>query len=200
MADPGHICVLGGSFDPVHIGHLILADRARHALGVTTVTLMPAARSPGKAPSNASDGARLEMLARAVEGHGWLRVSDLEIRRGAPSYTIDTVGELLRLNPGSMVTWVVGMDQFAALHRWHRADDLVKLCGFAVACRPGLREASEQAAKQMALKVVPRAWIDMPMLDISSSDIRSRIGAGLPVTWMVPDAVLAVIAARGLYR
>jgi len=204
MPNSTTICVLGGSFDPVHIGHVVLAARAREALGVDTVTLMPTARSPQKGHANADDAARLEMLRAVAAGLPWMRVSELEIRRGAPSYTIDTVIALRKESPGATIVWVVGADQWASLHSWHRAQELASLCQFAVAKRPGAPKLDlSNLFKLLGVDATSRliaASIDMPQLDISSSDIRSRLANNLSVDGLVPNAALDVIRARGLYQ
>ncbi len=211
LANP--LVVLGGSFDPPHIGHLLLASLAGHAIGVPEVLLMPANRSPGKSPPLASAADRLSMLEAAcgdLEGGHFadstaevsLVPSELELTRGGISYTIETVEQLAAT--GRQVVWVIGSDQAAQIDRWHRWRDLVWLCRFAVAERPGSDQSwfnkfAAVVGNQVAEQAIA-ARIAMPALDLSSSEIRRRLGAGEPVRWMMPDATLGVIQSRGLYQ
>lgn len=208
MSNRATIAVLGGSFDPPHIGHLVLASRAREALGVDRVALMPAAESPGKGTDQGHpkppSSVRLELARAAASGVPWLDVFDNELRRTGPSFTIETVEELRRLNPESDVVWIIGSDQAARLHTWHRAAELVQICGFAVAVRPPHGDVPMGAVEALVGAKVAAdcvaARVEMPLLDVSSREIRRRIAEGKSVEWLVPDAVLTVIRQHGLYQ
>jgi len=135
---------------------------------------------------------RLAMVAAAVAGHDGLEACDLEIRRGGPSYTVDTLEELARLHPGAELHLIVGQDQAANLDTWERADDLRALATLVVVRRPGV-EGGGPPAGWRAIEV------EVPRLEVSSSDIRRRAAEGAPLDWLVPDEVVRLARDRGLY-
>lgn len=195
--------ILGGTFDPPHIGHLWLATLAADSLGLDHVLLMPAARPPHKsrkAISNAAD--RVMMTRLAISGDARLDLSLVEMERPGPSYTVDSLAEL-RADLGEQVGLVLIMasDSFAEIDTWREPDRLLQLAEWAIGPRPGaampdpgaLRERFGPAAARIHL-------LDGPSLDLSSSDIRARVAAGRPIRYLVPRAVEELITARGLYR
>jgi nicotinate-nucleotide adenylyltransferase len=196
--------ILGGSFDPVHIGHIAAAEAARDVLDLDEVLLVPAASSPHK-PGGPHAGAedRFAMVLLACRGRRGLVAEDLELHRPPPSYTIDTVRELQHREPETRWVLLLGADALSEFPRWRAASAIAALAEVAVITRPGApvpvapRPASADAAGESA-EVWPRIlYAATP--DVSSSEVRRRVAAGLPVIDLVPDDVEAYIAARGLY-
>lgn len=197
---------LGGSFDPVHLGHLVLAEAAREAIGLDRIVLMVAGAPPhktGRALASAAD--RVEMARRAVAGHPGYAVDDRETRREGPSFTIDTVRELRAgLAPDDRLYWIVGSDTLPDLPGWKDGRELLDLVTFVTAARPdhdvgaaldSLRpEIGDEVVLRLAAHVVP-----MPAIGISSTGIRRRVRDGASIRWLVPDAVRAWIRERSLY-
>lgn len=188
------IGVLGGTFDPPHIGHVGIAHRVRSALGLDEVLFVVAHDPWQKSGSRTVTAAphRLAMVEAAVSGEEGLRCCPLEIERGGPSYTVDTLEELRRLEPAAILVLIVGADAAAQLDTWHRPEDLPGLARLAVVDRPGMPPAA-----------APPAWdvvhVEGLPEDISSSTVRRRVAAGEPVGQLVPDGVLRYIAEHGLY-
>lgn len=183
--------LLGGTFDPPHIGHLALAQAAWEQLAVDTVTFLPAGDPWQKTDRGRLTPAvvRAEMVEAAVAGTPYFGVDRREIEREGPTYTWDT----LQSFEGEEPVLVLGADTAAGLPSWHRADRLIDTVEIAVVARPGTpRDLVERAA--------PAArWLEMPALDISSTELRTWIGRGYSARFLVPDAVLDVIAGHGLY-
>jgi nicotinate-nucleotide adenylyltransferase len=187
--------VLGGSFDPPHIGHLILAQEAWWGLGLDEVRLVPAARSPLKdrGPAFGAE-ARCRMVARAIEGHAALTLSRAELDRGAPSYTVDTLEGFAAAEPEAALWLVLGGDQLLDLGRWREPARIVTLARLAVAARADDdRGALRRAADALAPGRVD--WIDMPRVDVSSTMVRERLRAGAPVRYLLPPGVEEVARA-----
>jgi nicotinate-nucleotide adenylyltransferase len=185
--------ILGGTFDPIHLGHLAAATKAIDALDLDRVLLVvandPWQKSPTRTISPAEE--RLEMVARSVASVPRVEASDLEIRRGGPSYMIDTVAEL-EAEQGVHDPWIiVGADLAATLDTWERADELARRVRIAVLSRPG------------SPLFVPEGWravaIEGDDVDISSSDVRRAVAAGEDIASKVPQAVIEHLARRNLY-
>ncbi len=193
-----NIGLYGGSFDPVHNGHLILARDAVEQLGLSRLIFIPAAISPhklGRAPG-APGGWRLRMLQAAVAGEERFAVDGLELERAGPSYTVDTIHALrAQAPPGATFFYLIGEDNLPLLHTWHRIDELRALVRFVVCRRhaPNL-PAGQAPATGDAFPVVTR-WVD-----ISSTEIRNRVANGRQIRYLVPEAVDAIITAEQLYR
>ena len=195
MTGPAHrIGIFGGTFDPVHRGHLEVAEAVRQALALDRMLLVVANQpwqKEGTRPvTPAAD--RYAMVEAATEGYPGLEPSRLELDRGGPSYTVDTVDELHRAHPGSELVLVIGSDVVPDLPTWREAGRLAGEVTLAVVGRPGAAAAP-----------VPPGWrsVGVPVapLDVSSTDLRARLDAGLPVDGLVPGAVMRCIARRGLY-
>ena len=197
---------LGGTFDPIHLGHLALARAARSSLDLDEIVFVPAARPPhklGRPISPAND--RLAMVELAVEGEPATSVSRLELDRSGPSYTVDTVAAMLdeaaRNEREIDITVILSAESFADLPDWHAADRLVELATIAVAPRPGhpLPDPTTLADKLPGL--VGRLLVIHDTLpDISASAIRARVAAGRPIDHLVPPRVAAYIEEHHLYR
>lgn len=196
----GAVGVLGGAFNPPHLGHLLLAQEAIDALGLDELILMPTGVAPHKRidPEPGTE-MRLEMTRRAVAGAERMRASALEVEREGPSYAYRTL-ELLRDElPGSDLIFVMGADVAAGLGGWRRPERVLELARVAIAEREGVHRGDVDATLA-ALGASERAEVvSMPAVGISSSMVRERIAAGRPVRWMVPDAVLGLIEEHGLY-
>ncbi|MCX7620516.1 MAG: nicotinate-nucleotide adenylyltransferase [Acidimicrobiales bacterium] len=192
---PPRLGVFGGTFDPPHIGHLVAAVNARYALGLDRV-LFVVANEPwqkvGARPVSPA-AVRLEMVRAAVEGVEGLEPSDLEIKRGGPSYTVDTLDELASMNPGCELFLILGWDAASSINTWERAERLASLASIVVVDRPHSEPLQ-----------LPTGWtwthVDIPQLDISSTDLRRRVGEGRPIDFLVPPGVISCIAEHCLYR
>jgi len=201
------IVLFGGTFDPVHNGHLIVARHLAERLGLERMTLLPAARPPHKAPACVSGAHRVEMLRRAIEGEHVFEVSELELSREGPSYTIDTIQAVReRSGPGASVSLVIGADMLAELPDWHRAEEVVEAAEIIVARRPPWHLRMEEVFASLAVALsarqverIRRGVVETPLIDISSTEIRRRIREGRSIRFLVPDDVRAYIEERGLY-
>ncbi|MEZ5275147.1 MAG: nicotinate-nucleotide adenylyltransferase [Opitutaceae bacterium] len=190
------IGLMGGSFDPVHLGHLIAAQDAMEAVGLDRVLFIPAARSPLKDRSPvASDKDRLALLERALEGESRFGLSTLEYDRGGISFTIDTVEELRRLLPETRFYWIIGADQAASLKDWHRVDDLVRQLEFIILARPGFVWDSGGMPEGTRFHAV-----QAHTFSVSSSEVRERIREGRSVRFLLPEGVATLIKNLHLYR
>lgn len=204
--DRSAVGILGGTFDPIHLGHLALARAARSSLGLDEILFVPAALPPhklGRPISPASD--RLAMVELAVEGEPATAVSTIELDRPGPSYTFDTVRELLdraeRADQPVDVTVILSAESFADLPEWHSADRLVALATIAVAPRPGHPLPEPTALADRLPGLVGRlAVVHGTLPDISASKIRARVAAGRPIDHLVPPRVAAYIEEHHLYR
>jgi nicotinate-nucleotide adenylyltransferase len=195
--------LFGGSFDPPHVGHLSVAEQAREALALDRVLFVPAPRPPHKPDAHLSAVAdRLEMVRAAIAGNPAFAASDAESGRPGPSFTAETLAALAGAHPAAELFCLVGSDTAVALHTWHDRPRLFAMATFAVLLRPGWPEARLAAwleAQPAALR--PRlAVVRVPGLDISATEVRARVAAGRSIRYLVPDAVAAIIASRGLYR
>ncbi|HUF67775.1 MAG TPA: nicotinate-nucleotide adenylyltransferase [Longimicrobiales bacterium] len=181
--------VFGGTFDPPHIGHLIAAQDAKSALALDRVIFVPAAVPPHKRDDTVSAaGTRLAMVRAAIAGADGFEVDDLELRRGGPSWTVDTLRELAARLPGSELFLLIGSDQHAEFESWREPDKIGQLAKVAVLTREnGVR----QAAGVHTVRVT--------RIDVSSTDIRRRTAEGQPIRFLVPAAVEALIRLHGLY-
>jgi nicotinate-nucleotide adenylyltransferase len=197
----GHIGILGGTFNPPHMGHLVMAQEALDQLELDGVVLMPVATPPHKEAAEDPGGSvRLELCRLAVAGDERLDACALEIDRGGASYTVDTLRELHEREPEQELTFIVGGDMAHSLPAWREPEAVLSLARLAVAERAGVRR-EDIAARLDPLHAGDRVvFFDMPRIDISSSAIRRRVAAGRPVRYLVPDAVAAAIAEHDLYR
>jgi len=181
------IAIYGGTFDPIHHAHLILARNALETLGLDEVIFVPAATSPlKKAAPIASGESRLAMLRAAIDGEPKFAVDDCELRRPPPSYTIDTVEEVRRRNSHTVIYCLVGEDNVDRLTKWHRFAELEKMVHFIVLDRTG----------QSATRSYP--VIDRK-IDISATEIRKRVASGGSIRYLVPPAVEEIICREKIY-
>jgi len=187
------IGLLGGSFNPVHLGHLLVAQAAREELQLSRLFFIPAAQSPFKpgltlAPAEQ----RLRLLRLALAGQTDCEIDDQELKRGGVSYTIDTVRDYVRRFPGAHLFYLMGADHVPQLTKWRDADELARLVEFVVLPRPG------QAPAPLPAPFRGRALVGFP-LGVSSSQIRERVKAGLPIDLLVGPAVAEAIRNNRLY-
>jgi len=193
--------ILGGTFNPPHIGHLVCAQEARSQLQLDRVVLMPVHTPPHKAAlDDPGPEARLALCQAAIAGDEELEISALEIERGGSSYTVDTLRALNGSREGDDLTFIVGGDMASSLPSWREPEALLELARVAVAEREEHRR-HEIAERLGALRGADErvVFFTMPRLDISSSDIRRRIAEGRPIRWLVPAEVCDEIERRGLY-
>lgn len=189
----------GGSFNPIHHAHLLCARAVAEARGFERVVLIPSALPPHKLQTTelASPQDRLAMCRLAAEGEPLFEVSDLEVSRSGPSYTIDTV-RALRGQGWNRVAWLVGADMVATLPKWHRPLDLLQEADLLVMARPGW--SFDWEALPEPYRVLRERVVEAPLIDVSATTIRGRVSAGRSIRYFTPDAVCEYIAARGLYR
>lgn len=192
------LLLLGGTFDPIHNGHLIVSRAVAEAVGCTGVLLIPAAQSPHKqgvtSPTPASH--RLELLKIAIEGNTFFGISELELKRPSPSYTYDTVESLLQQGWRNL-TWMIGADQLLALPKWHRAAELVQKVRFVIAARPGWQ--CDFLSLPTPFCDLADSVVNVPVVEISSTQIRQRVSEGKSIRYLVPDGVEDYILANKLY-
>jgi len=188
--------ILGGTFDPVHNGHLALARAAVSELELDRLVFVPARRSPHKdAAPAASPEERMTMLRLATAGEKIWEVSDLELSRQEPSYTCDTLEEIAKAFPQVELFFVMGADSLAEVPTWRRARELPGLCRFAYAARSG--PSAPGVPDWVTAAAVP---LKMPPVDASATEVRRRVAAGLPIGTLLPAAVEKYVLERGLYR
>lgn len=185
------IGVLGGTFDPIHIGHLAAASEVFAVLSLDRLLIVPAARQPFKASdSAASSEHRLAMARLAVAEDPRLEVSSVDIDRGAPTYTIDTLTDLAADFPGAEWCFITGADALARLGEWKDSERLRSMATFVGVTRPGY---------QIPSGLGDLALVEVPALGVSSTDVRRRVSLGLPIRYLVPDVVADYIGEHELY-
>ncbi len=199
------IGMIGGSFDPLHFGHLVIAQDAMECLGLSEVVFVPAANPPHKLHLRQADAwHRLEMARRAVEADSRFSVSDLELRRGGVSYTVDTVRSLKEARPDADWVLVVGSDTLVDLHNWYRIDELLDLCEVATFLRPGEADPGEIAEKVLVAERHRKRLLEnivaAHLVGISSTEIRRRVAEGRSIRYLVPPEVEEYIVEHCLYR
>ena len=195
------IGVLGGTFNPPHLGHLLCAQEAYVQLALDVVMLIPA-RTPPHKPVEEEPGVehRLELCRRAARDDERLEVSDLEMSRPGPSYTVDTLSLLHSKAPDNDLFLIVGGDIAAGFADWHEPERVLSLATLAVAKRSGTDRASIDASLARLSGGDRTRFFRMPGVDISSTMVRERVRSGLPIRYFVPEPVEGYITEKGLYR
>jgi len=186
--------VFGGTFDPPHVGHLIVAQDAMESLGLDRVRLVPAHVSPLKTegPTGTPPDLRLEMVRRAAAGHPGFEISGAEVERDPPSYTVDTLREFSEAEPDVEWTLLLGADQWADFDRWRDPGTIAELARIVVLTRAGADARPVRAG-------VDHEVLEVPRVDVSASDIRRRARTGRSIRYLVPEAVRTLIDEKGLY-
>ncbi len=206
---------LGGTFNPIHYGHLRMAEEVREALKLEKVVFIPAPVPPLKDRDIAPPELRLQMVRLAVEGNPFFEVSDLEYQRTGKSYTVDTMRLLRQMEPEVEPVFILGLDAFLELPQWHRPEELISLCDFAVVRRAQAgKEAlfdspflssSEPIEVTRDYEVYPLHgerrlyWVNCRVLQISASDIRKRLREGRSIKYLLPESVESFIIRQEVY-
>jgi len=193
------VAVLGGTFDPIHAGHLAILDQVRRAVGAGEAWLIPTARPPHRRPTHASPEDRLAMTVAAAAGLPGVRVLDVEIRRDGLSYTIETLDELERDHPGVELWFTLGADAARELPAWHRAVELLGRARFILVNRSGVPPIDVAEARALGFDMARTALLAVDSPPVSATEIRRRVAAGETIAGMLPPAVAAIVRERGLY-
>lgn len=186
-----NVGVFGGSFDPVHVAHLIVAEAAADALALDEVRFVPAHVQPLKRGRHGASGeARLAMLELAIAGNPRFVADDRELRRAAPSYTVETLQALRDERPGDRLFFLLGADAARTFRSWRAPETIARLATVVVLSRPGAAAPPDPLISHC---------VDVPGVDVSATDVRERRRAGRSIRYLVPDPVRDYIADRGLY-
>jgi nicotinate-nucleotide adenylyltransferase len=194
--------IFGGTFDPPHLGHLILAEVAADSLDLATVLFVPAADPPHKAAATirASAAHRLAMVERAVAGNARFAVSRVDMDRPGPHYSVDMLRLLRAQYPGVEFFFLIGSDSLRDLPTWSRPAELVRLAALGVMRRPGSMPDLGELERRIPGLRQQVCWIDAPLIELAASQLAASIAAGHSVRYQVPDAVRAYIEEHSLYR
>jgi nicotinate-nucleotide adenylyltransferase len=199
------IALFGGTFNPIHNGHLIIARSVAERIGARQLVFIPSAKPPHKLNVELADASdRLEMVRRAIAGEPLFDVSDCELRRTGPSYTFDTVSHFREtMGPQAALAWIIGADSLPELASWYRIDELVDLCRIVTAARPGWEAPDLSSLKaRLSPEQVERLCGDVlptPRIDISATDVRRRVHDHRSIRYLVPDSVREYLENRRLY-
>lgn len=196
------IGILGGTFDPVHIGHLCMADAVYKYMNLEQVMFIPAYVAPHKVGMDiAPADDRYAMTKLAIEPYSYFTVSDLELRRSGVSYTVDTLRELHRQYPEKQLYFIIGADSVEQLHTWNSIEEMLQLATFIGAGRPGYEGIMDNVVKNLGEEARQHIMLlNTPEYDVSSTDIRERIREGASLMNLVPKVVEDYIYAHGLYK
>jgi len=199
------VALFGGSFDPVHIGHLIIARAVAESLDLERVIMLPSARPPHKNPATLADPThRARMVRLAIDDEPLFEFSDYDLTRSGPTYTFDTIEHFATVTgPSSHLHWIIGADSLTEIPTWKNAAQLIDRCRIISASRPhspevNWRQLSESVGESRAHKL-REGMIETPMIDISSTQIRNRIENGYSIRHLVPDLVHDYIYEHHLY-
>lgn len=201
--DAPRVGLMGGTFDPIHLAHLVTAEAALEQLGLERVIFIPAGLPPHKLDREITPAElRYEMVKLAVASNDRFEVSRIELERAGPSYSVDTVEAMRRLMPGAKLYFITGTDAILGLDTWQDPQRLLRLCQFVAARRPGfdepgIGEAFGAIEERYGCRILR---IEAPGIDVSSSDLRRRVRQGRSLKYLVPDAVADYIQKHGLYR
>lgn len=183
--------IMGGTFNPPHLGHLVIAESVGSQLGLDKILFIPDATPPHQTPKTAIAAKhRVAMVQRAITGNEHFALETAEVKRGGISYSYDTMMTLKQQHPDTDYYFIIGADMVADLPNWHRIDELTKIVQFVGVKRPGYSVQSRY----------PILWVDAPLMAISSTMIRRRVQMGCSIRYLVPDAVIDYIEKEGLYR
>ena len=191
--------VLGGTFDPIHRGHLAVATAAMECARLDRVLFVPSARPPHRPAAQASADDRLAMSKLAVDGDSHFDVSDVEVKRGGTSYTVDTLEELHRSLPDDDLFLILGWDAARLFRTWHEPEGVSALASFVIVGRPGMPPPTQADLKAAGMDPDRVVMCLLPTPDISGSELRRAIAEGKSVAGKVPSAVELYIAAHNVY-
>ena len=197
-----NIGVLGGTFDPIHMGHLVLAEEVRARLDLAEILFVPAGQPWLKVGSPVSSaGHRVEMVRLAIADRPYFKLSTIEIERAGPTYTVDTIAELkAQLGAGDELFFILGRDNLAELPRWWQPERLITMCRLVAVPRPGYPLPDLKALEASIPGLSQRVMLmDKPEIDISASAIRDRVARGLSIHHLVPEPVAGYIRQHKLY-
>lgn len=183
------IGLFGGTFDPLHIGHMIVAESVREAEKLDEVWFIPSHIPPHKEKASVSSSDRFQMVRQSIETNDSFKVTDVELDREEPSYTLKTIRELKRQHPDVEFSFIIGGDMVESLHTWYKIDELIEEVSFIGVNRPGY---SFDAPYELS-------EVEIPLLAISSSEVRARLEQNRTVRYMVPEPVYSYIKRKGLY-
>lgn len=183
------IGILGGTFDPPHNGHLLIAEQVRIELELEEIWFLPANIPPHKQKTNTTNQERLAMLEKAVQGNPFFKICTAELERSGISYTIDTMKELKGLHPDCAFYFIIGADMVEYLPKWYKIDELTGLVQFV-----GVRRAGYETQTDYPVLIA-----DIPMFDVSSSLIRKRVKEGQSIRYLLPDSIIRHIGEHHLY-
>lgn len=196
------IGIMGGTFDPIHTGHLIIGEYARTTLDLDKIIFIPVGLPPHKDNSKVSTSSRrLEMTKLAINSNSYFYLSSIEVDRKEITYTIDTIKELKNIYKEDELYFVIGGDSLFEIEKWKDFDQLIRLCKFVVLERPG-RTTEEIEQKKLELKLsykIELEKIHSPLIDISSTEIRERVKNNLSIKYLVPESVETYIIHHKLY-
>lgn len=199
-SDLRRIGMLGGTFDPIHLGHLVIASYAADALGLDEVLFLPAQSPPHKQDQPITPaGHRVAMVERAIAGDARFRLSQLDLGVGMPSYTADLVERLAAAEPRNELYFLAGADSLRDFGNWHEPERIIRAARLAIAPRPGITiyERMLNAVPNLRHRV---SFFEAPLMDISSTDLRRRVRTGRSIRYVVPDPVVHYIEGHRLYR
>jgi nicotinate-nucleotide adenylyltransferase len=200
VSEVRRVAVLGGTFDPIHAGHLAILEQVRRSVDADEAWLLPTALPPHRRPAHASVDDRLAMTHAAAAGHPRVRVVEDEARRDGPSYTIDTLDELERAHPGVQFWFTLGADAAREVGAWHRAVELLGRARFVLVNRTGVPPLDDAEARALGFDPSRTRLIHVASPPVSATEIRRRVAAGESIEGMVAAAVARIIVDRSLYR
>jgi nicotinate-nucleotide adenylyltransferase len=192
--------LFGGTFDPIHLGHLVLAEQCREACGLDRVWFVVAGSPPHKPGERTALAHRLEMARIAVAGHPAFEVSEVEARRPGPHYSVETLAEVHRDRPGDDLFFLIGGDSLADLPFWRHPEGIARLATVVVVNRPGIDPTETPAWPDFGPEARTMVAVSIPPIGIASHDLRRRLAEGRSIRYLVPRGVEAYIEAQGLYR
>lgn len=196
------IGIMGGTFDPIHYGHLVAAEGALYEFALEKVIFVPAGRPPHKPNYHITDPwQRFAMTSLAVQSNPFFQALSLEVERPGPSYAIETVREVSMLNPGMQVYFITGADAVSEILTWKNTEQLLSLCHFIAATRPGYRmDDMWEKLNRLPVRLKNNIFcMEVPALAISSTDIRQRLREGRPVKYLLPELVEDYIFKNNIY-
>jgi nicotinate-nucleotide adenylyltransferase len=195
--------IMGGTFDPIHYGHLVTAECTRYAFGLERVIFIPSGRPPHKTGHMVSEPLdRYKMTCMAIASNPFFCASAIEVERPGPSFTIDTVRSVMQQYPGAKIYFITGADALLEIFTWKDFDALLMICNFVAATRPGYRLLELKGKIDSLPGALKRniSYMEVPALAISSTDIRLRVRDGRPVKYLLPESVEDYMINNKLYR